>query len=395
MPTIKMSAFSSIVSTVAIAVSAPISAQTPIWTAAEDLTIDGSEANLVTTSKLLVDHAGRMFLWQPDDDRILVFDRNGARIDSIGRAGEGPGEFRALTLGGFRGADLWVNDPLARRSSFFDDRGRFVGSMRWPSQLGRDGDAVAPMFGVQPHGIQADGTELVVVRLSPRAQPPTWWLAADERTALLVTDSLGTVRQVIMSLPDQVPDSCFVKYVAAKTGPGVIRKPFCFEGAMAIASDGSRVVSVTFPSAAESSGDLRLRVARATGEIVVDRVLSLERVRIPRAVGDSARNHFLATPGPFGIQPEKRAAVRQLRVPEYYPPVRDVVVGQDRTIWLGRWPNGPKRWWVVLDQNGRMTGRIQLPTNLRVSAASRTAVWGTRLDRNGIPSIVRYDVAAM
>ncbi len=80
-------------------------------------------------------------------------------------------------------------------------------------------------------------------------------------------------------------------------------------------------------------------MTRATGEIVVDRVLSLERVRIPRAVSDSARNHFLATPGPYGIQPERRAAVRQLRVPEYYPPVRDVIVGQDRTIWLGRWPN--------------------------------------------------------
>ena len=101
---------------------------------------------------------------------------------------------------------------------------------------------------------------------------------------------------------------------------------------------------------------------------------------------------FLRDPGPYGIQPEKRAAVRNLRVPEFYPPIRDLVVGNDGTLWLSRWPVGRTRSWLVLDERGNRRGRVELPATLRVHAASTTQVWGTQPDRDGIPSIVRYRV---
>lgn len=376
----------------ALALPATLAGQVPNWSVQRDLLIDGADADLVAISTVLVDRDGRILVWQGDDARILVFDSHGARIGSIGRAGEGPGEFRALTLGGFRGEDLWVSDPILRRTSFFNAQGQFIGSMRWPSQLGEGKDAVAPMFGVQPHAMHATGSEFTVVSLPARIPMPSWWPWPDQRTGLILADSVGRLRRTIMALPDPIPDRCFVRYVAARTGPGVLRAPFCFDGMAAVASDGSRVASVTFSPSDASGATMRLRVALASGVVDVDRALALEPVRIPRAAADSARAVFLRDPGPYGIQPEKRAAVRNLRVPEFFPPIRDLVVGLDGTLWLGRWPVGRTRSWLVLDERGNRRGRVELPATLRVHAASTTQVWGTQRDRDGIPSIVRYRV---
>ncbi|MEZ4379310.1 MAG: hypothetical protein R3B35_13620 [Gemmatimonadales bacterium] len=346
----------------------------------------------VAISTVLVIAMGGSSCGRATMHRILVFDAGGAWIDSIGRAGEGPGEFQTHPRWFPRRRPSGSLDPILRRTSFFNGQGQFIGLMRWPSQLGEGKDAVAPMFGVQPHALHATGSEFTVVSLPARIPMPSWWPWPDQRTGLILADSVGRLRRTIMALPDPIPDRCFVRYVAARTGPGVLRAPFCFDGMTAVASDGSRVATVTFNPSDASGAAMRLRVALASGVVDVDRALVLEPVRIPRAAADSARAVFLRDPGPYGIQPEKRAAVRDLRVPEFYPPIRDLVVGNDGTLWLGRWPVGRTRDWLVLDERGNLRGRVELPATLRVHAASTTQVWGTQPDRDGVPSIVRYRV---
>jgi hypothetical protein len=93
---------------------------------------------------------GARVLWQSDDleqprsmvrfgDRLLVGDRtrvhlissSGAEWRTVGRSGEGPGEFRSIAAVGYLAADtLLVYDPQLIRLSYLSREGEYLGSSR-------------------------------------------------------------------------------------------------------------------------------------------------------------------------------------------------------------------------------------------------------------------------
>jgi hypothetical protein len=78
---------------------APLACTAQSLAVVNELTISGADKELVSIANLVVDYRGRIFVWQDEDHRIRRFESDGSELSPVGRAGEGPGEFRMRSMG--------------------------------------------------------------------------------------------------------------------------------------------------------------------------------------------------------------------------------------------------------------------------------------------------------
>ncbi len=106
----------------------------------EDLSIGGEDEKgkiiLFRPQRFIVDQNENIYIIDIQDQVIKVFDPNGKYLRTIGRKGEGPGEFKSIQYQAFLpDGRLLVMDYSAHRSSFFDSSGNFIESYQWRKRL--------------------------------------------------------------------------------------------------------------------------------------------------------------------------------------------------------------------------------------------------------------------
>ncbi len=108
----------------------------------EELSIGGEdqEGNIILfdAGYVLVDDAENIFIVDRRDFNIKVFDPEGKFMRSIGKKGEGPGEFQRVGSPTFLpDGRLLVMDYQASRTSLFDKTGKFISSHQWTRRMSR------------------------------------------------------------------------------------------------------------------------------------------------------------------------------------------------------------------------------------------------------------------
>ncbi|MCG8469978.1 MAG: 6-bladed beta-propeller, partial [Gemmatimonadetes bacterium] len=73
---------------------------------------------------------GSMWVLDRGDARVMVYDRNGRFLRSIGGSGRGPGEFMAPTEIASRNDTVAVYDPPLRRLTFLGPEGELLATER-------------------------------------------------------------------------------------------------------------------------------------------------------------------------------------------------------------------------------------------------------------------------
>jgi hypothetical protein len=137
-------------------VASGLAAQAPPerWTLALEHRIGSLDGDAALTWVADVTVSGdTLFVLQPQDQQIALFDRGGARLGALGRAGEGPGEFRLPTAFGWHEDRLWVADSQLRAITLFDPHGRTLDRVT-PRVPAGDGETF------RMAGLLADGTVL-------------------------------------------------------------------------------------------------------------------------------------------------------------------------------------------------------------------------------------------
>jgi hypothetical protein len=101
------------------------------WKFVETLRVspDSGPGQLNIPGQVVVDGAGRLYVQDHNPASIKVFEPDGRFVRTIGRDGEGPGEFRAPMIG-IHGPHLIVHDPQLSRLSIFDTSGAFLRSWK-------------------------------------------------------------------------------------------------------------------------------------------------------------------------------------------------------------------------------------------------------------------------
>ena len=310
---------------------------------------------------------------------IEVFAADGEHLRSIGREGEGPGEFRIASAHGLVGDTLWVLDfPTPRISRFGMDGSHVSTTLMQVIDHGR------PFTAPQTLSALLLGGYAIAV---PSAAP----IEARERTAVPVYlgDPNFRVRRAVATVT--MPHGMHI--------PGVgsfALTPFARSPLVVTARNGIGFVVARWQDTPDGAVVL-VRYDSSGGE-VWRRELGLPRARVSEAEVDSlvARGVAMAQgpvrrmrsrgDGPAGSLEE---LVRVgLDAPRYHPPINGAVLGGDGSVWLATRPGE----WLVLDGSGRPSHVVQLPVDVNVTDATSDTAWGTVVGAYEVPYVVRYEV---
>lgn len=104
----------------------------------EELTIgvsEGDEHYMFGESVFFnTDEKGNFYVTDWDRKRILMYDPKGKYLRTIGRKGQGPGEFQNISIARFdKEGHIYVTDISNRRISFFDADGNFLRQINMPA----------------------------------------------------------------------------------------------------------------------------------------------------------------------------------------------------------------------------------------------------------------------
>ena len=342
--------------------------------------LDAAAADLTRVTALSVSPTGELALAQPLDQRVVVVD-TAHRRRTIGRDGEGPGEFRYPARVGHVAGELYVIDPRLYRVSRFDAADTFLGSFDEPRTVAfGDTSVVAIEMNLQA---LLPGGALRMLAVRPRSAPnPPWAVGADSGVSWLIEiDTVGRFRHEIVELP---------------TNPCHIRRPA-----------GERLVLMTIPFCAPplhtgfDAGELvalveedhhgppalRVRLLDRMGEPLFDITRPFTPIAVPQAALDSQRAE----------RAEQRARSR-LPLPDdpapaaTLPAVLRVLVGRDSTVWLELEERLPEHTWLVLAPDGTPWGTVVLPARSQLAVARRGQLWTLEETPDGFQGIAGFAV---
>lgn len=354
-------------------------------------TADAVGVFLTTVWDISVGPSGQMYILQPKEQLIRLFDPSGTLLRTVGRRGGGPGEFSNPTRSGWKGDTLWVWDPFPGRFSYFTVDGSFLGSVR-PTALPIE-ERAGP---VRPHAMLADGSLLAA--FSPRAPLVADGVVSD--LPLLKLDRDGVLIDTLAFLSYR--NSVLAIRDPERPSAGLFRpQPFSDATLHAVASDGKKIVLVDREAAAvRDEARYQVTALSPSGDTLFSRAyrytpvqLSEELVqRWVKEVGEEA----LRARGPNVSN--RREAQQRVRTalyrPEYHPPVTSVLAGRDGTVWVRREETLQDFVrWEVLSESGDLLAIVAIPRDTRVFRVDSEHIWGVERDSLDVSYVVVYRVS--
>lgn len=360
----------------------PLPAQsTPVTLRAKrELFIGPDAADLSRVGNLSVGPHGEIAIGQPEDGTVLVFSASGAKR-VLGRAGEGPGEFRLPGPVQWVGDTLTVPDRVVGRVTEFSSQGVLLRTRRMPVDfpLAKDpGGAVVRLIDAFPVHIYGDGGYLAVSQ---------WRISTSKSHeggnlhGIVKLDPNGRLQRLVVTESDDRPCDF-------GTGGHSIPIPFCEPETKAFADDGSWVVYAMAVGRRVSDVGVRVTAIDSAGDTVFTRELAVPARSLPRGFADSVLAFRLSHTSHADNVPLYRA----MKLREYFPPLRRLIVGRDRSVWLELDIVGGGHLWWVLDASGRHAGTLLLPESAVLQVADRDQIWTLEEAASGLQGVGRYRI---
>jgi hypothetical protein len=330
---------------------------------------DGTPAELGEPGSVAVDDAGRIYVVDNKPASIKVFAPDGRLVRTIGREGEGPGEFRVGFIA-VHGGFLVLHDPQLSRTSVWDTAGTFLRSWHdsccyWTDiEVDREGRIYVPSVapgkpGEVPRGIPYVRSFLAGIALDtvwvPRVENPKFWT---------ITSKKGG--QVVSSMSTSIPFMPGLDWALHPDG-GII---YGWSGRYAI-------------------------VRSRTG---LDSARVFGRAWTPDPVTDELRaseyeSRIKETAKQYG-EANVRAAFRLEDLPRTLPAYLNLRVDRSGRIWVRRYPvaDTTRTFYDVFDSTGAFLGPIIVPFQIPDygrQAWTRDGVVTVIEDEEGRPTIVR------
>lgn len=340
---------------------------------------------------------------------ITVFSPDGQVLRRIGRAGQGPGDFLFAALRvGWVGDTLWVAD-LNRIQLFATDE-------RVPDQVIQFSvGALEEGSSLSPGRMLADGTLIGERRLtdlrrwSSRGADPGLALRRLSRSGE-VLDTIAIIDWPGNAVENEREPGGWPRVHPLRDLPARGLQEYL----TALKPDGSAVVQIAKVREDATPPTFDLLVISIGGDTLVHRSVEYEPRRVTSAMERRLRDEYAGwiagdyTPSTLRLtettlERRRRAARAVFWVPDYHPPVRQVVAGTDGSIWLLREMRENRvDVWEIYDSDGTLEGRVEVGQGrgsvkpwhprLSVARASRDEVWATTRGEYDVPYLHRYRV---
>jgi len=354
------------------------------WTLDEELRIgstsDPSQA-LTTVASLAVDEDGSVYVAQPDQGHIRVYDERGQGVRAIGSPGPQPGQFQRLYTVGLIGDTVYAIDLGLRRITYFSKQGEMLGFEQVSPPPVQPPFLPSMPFMLFPDGSRAIGT----------AFPPT-----------LTPDQLRRVPQLRMEAGSETLDTvAWIGYERTarratwQERPLPVGSPLSDDPFAVFDTEGTRVATVDrLVAPGAGAATFGVTVADGWGDTIWTRRYDYTPVPVENAVVDSIVAERAETLESAFDDPREATTFTRgaMFLPAYYPPVSTAAFADDGTLWLQRETvAGQQQEWLVLDEQGTPVAQAALPAGFQVMAIRDGAVWGVTYG-GVVPFLVRYRV---
>ncbi len=340
---------------------------------------DGGGHILNVVTSIVTGPRGLIFLTQPQDGYISVFDTAGRDVGRIGRRGQGPGEFTELIGIGIAADTLWTTDFRSHNIHLFSLTGTLLASRDF-SQTARLQDLERDRALAYLSGGSA------VMRYSRLGDPSA------APVILMRVRSANSSRADTLLRVDRLPREWSIERV------GKVEQPFDDYPLLALSPQGSELIVVERPTGNTTIARVTVRRISTTTTTQERRAsIDLRVERVPAATVDSiidrrATSLMRAFSGTFPSIAAMRTALRAgMFVPSHFPAIQRVVAGSDGSVWLQRFGRDE---WIVLDSAGRVVRVIRLPAGsaANVRAVTIDRAWLAVTTAAGDPQVARYDL---
>jgi len=346
--------------------------------------IDDPDEAFTYPSALAVTEDGRLISGHRQDPEVRVWSEDGDFLGTMGRAGEGPGEFQAVGSIRVEEDTVWVLDSRASRFHAFH-AGTFealrsvtlpFGETRWDDRL------------VRPYARLGPGRYLG----NPSA--PSSQVASGEIVdrAILILDENATP---LDTLP-RVPFGNGGWAVEPEPGRGglYMRQPYGDAMHIEVVADGAHYLLDPRVDPAGDYAPVLLHRRSLSGDTLWTRELDFEVVPVDPDVRDSIAEVRVPDVPAFSRRRDAmiEAARRSLYLPPFEPGARSMLVDDAERVWIrsSMTEDGLDIWWLV-DATGELVARVQVPSSLNPIAAHGDRLLGVEVGEFDVPFIVAYE----
>lgn len=346
---------------------------------------------------VILDNDGRIYVANAGSGEVRIFEGDGSYVRSIGRPGQGPGEFEFLSRLYLAGDTLFAFDATAHRITGFDTAGALIGTV--PTRYGD--------LQLSPLGRSARGW---VVGLSDygRAWPYQVGVAFVDTLRIALVDDLAAAGTSEGGPQPTVRVPRAPTYGIQAPGTMTANSPL-WHPQPAYAVDGlgqlhiGRGASYSIETWEANSADARLtrRLTREHTPVPVTATLI-------DAYFDEATTYYdtVSNRGhEFEIGHAAQTGHRALPHASSLPATGRIRAGPEGALWIERpdlvedpvaleWmraaPQATR--WDIFDADGRYIGRTELPPGFRIYAVMSSSVIGVLRDELDVEHIVRWVV---
>lgn len=319
----------------------------------------------VTGARLLDD--GRYVVTLDDEKRIQWFDENGREAGRAGRDGEGPGEFRSLTLAGVLADSLVIWDGRLDRATVVTPEGTVGRSFRLAGRGATTGSA----YGFAIAGVFADGSLLLAGRSGVTSGDRSG--ARRDTIPLLHASGEGVPDATIAAPPGHERVAVATdRFVTSLDRPFGARTVVAVDGATLLVSVGDRDEVRRYDTTGRLLAIYRLDRARRI-------IPTVEIERAGRRLGEQVAQL------PAELAAGITGAMVDAGLPSVYPTYDRILVDATGAIWLredigSERSDAEDRHWVVLDRDGRWLGQVTTPRRFAVYQVTRDRIIGIQRD---------------
>ncbi len=339
------------------------------WSLEPDLRIGsvdgGGEDVFGRIRNLIPDGTGGVWVFDPQAYELRHFDADGRHMVSVGRRGEGPGEFSggACALPGTDG-EIWVETETNWHR--FNAAGELLGTFPTPRRM------ACAVWAELPDGrfVAADGGFN--------------WETEELQSFLVVLEWVNGTLAPVDTLPGpEVPEPETVTFVnASGRSHSTDYIPFSHPGGWRLEKDGRLWVW-------DGGGNFDIRLQSLNGDTIRRISRHYAPVRIDGKVRSKAIEDF--------TRPGWRAETHfdPSSVPRTYPPFSSARLAEDGSAWVQRQMGEVETSWEIFTADDRYLGVLEVPESLQgisLRHIGSDLAWGILRDDLDVQYVVRVRV---
>ena len=303
---------------------------------------------------------------------LRFYDRTGRHIRSVGRSGQGPGEYGLLRFLRRLGPDSLITwDARLDRGTVYSTNGEYGRTFTRKRMRGftyfLDGFPDGSLLGFSAGGDDSPEEAISLVRQSRGKIRP-------DSSLLIRVDPRGNVHVI---------GTFFSSESFAYPDGTVVSLPYARRAAVAAAQD-----AVYYGSA----DSFEIKRFSLTGQLTQIIRTSRPNSALTPSMIESYVEQSLAQMKNPAARANWQRHYSEMIFPKTVPAYADLIVDPSGNLWVGDYHdfNESQPHWTVFDRNGRLLGTLDVPENLMVYDIGNDYVLGRTLDEFAVERVVLY-----